>query len=1132
MVKDTSARYDFIGRNSDLLALTGAWEAMQGGNPHFILLRGDSGIGKTRLIQEFFSWLSSRHDNQHYWPDHLADSGKAMTLVPALPERPVSSTPDLPWLWMAVRCQERTHESDSIVAFDAVRRQLALHLAGLFQAQRRRAVHLNLVKAGFGLISSFALPGSGALVQAINTALDGGSGTLGAYEFYDAIKSKIHSNKSEAGTLRRAASQEQESMAGAALKAFRTLFSTDPKPPIILIIDDAHWLDGATSNVLTALLSAAGAQRWPLMIVAASWDEPLRFHEATAHSPYLVSLANHDYASDDVTFIEHQLSPLSLDELAQLVVQRLPHLDARAVTLIVERSAGDIDILDDFVQELTHSPGWLSASGDLAVPTSALGRLPSKAADMARRRLNAAGDHIREALTWASAQGIQFDELVLRDLLARLNRVCALHESLIQSDRRFGFTETSDHKHLELTGEFRRAVYFHACREFFLQHPDGNGFLRQLAAALRAIVEGDIWDELGHDEQQRIGGRLVALTRELGLRGRRWNDVVHGVLTQLAQARLLMGDSHGAEHYAEQLVRSRTVSVDLKEAARKTLVASAYMDGDIDRERRHLDEWRRSRRMTMEYFISESLFAMRQGDSDRSVSMAQRAQTVARNERERLDANLGLATALWSAGRPIEARRAIVDAEHAVGTVDTTDPLRLSLHHSIALVLHDLEQNAQVIYHTTECVARYQTAGNKQQELISRVNLGDALWGVGRLDDAAAQLGAAHAEAVAAHLLHAQDIAAICLGNVLREAGHEAEALLNLREGIALAAKIGHQWDRTYGEVYLEAATLTHDPSGSLRRLNGLRDQALRENYLYMAALATSLGYVARSELTAKASEDLSEPVPEAIAAFPIVHCFQSAARILRSSELTPTLVADFLRVLGQCEGIKGHRGFVLRALARVETEGGLSDVLRAFVQRWRGRFNWETTSTSEPSTFARCDYRTCEARCCYDGVYLVNNEEEKIRSAVVNNREFFAHVPDEFLTYGNWHGVSGIKTAVRPHEYESPDFPVHFNRTRCVFAHDDGGCSLQDFSTRHGSSPNEFKPISCVMHPLTPTATGMTPPPAYGEADHSYIGLAYPGFASFTPCGQPRSDGGQWQAVFAEEIEIWHARQNQDLGD
>ena len=813
-------RYEFIGREADLRILTEAWDATATGTPQVVLVRGDSGVGKTRLMQEFFAWLSSHHDKFHYWREIPADRKKALSLVPALADRPVGESPDLPWLWLAARCQEPIHASERVVAFDAVRHQIALHLAGIFQAQRRRAIHTGLAKAAFGFVASFALPGSGAVIEVVNAVLEGGSGTLSGYELYDAIKSKVGATRSESLTLQDVVSREQESIKESALKAFGALFAGTPAPPVVLTIDDAHWVDETTCDVLKAVLGVAGAQHWPLMVVLLSWDEPLRFEDSLVPCPALTAFVAPAHRADGVRFVEHDLTPLHAGQLSRLIQQRLPRLERDGATLLVERSAGDIDLLDDFVEELLHSPGWLDGDGRLAVPVPALLKLPSSATDMARRRLNAAGDEIREALTWASAQGNQFDEAIIRDLLGTMGRVKTLHDSLLQSDSRFGFIKTAAHELLELSGEFRRRLYFDTCRDFFQQHPRGQEFLRQLASALLALAESPVWQALDGAHAQRLGSRLLALVDELNLAGRQWDPTVHAVLGQLAQSRLALGDARGAEHYAQRLVGARTASPAAKEAARKTLIAAAYMEGDIARERSHLDAWHRSRKRSAPYYVLESMYAMRQGASSRSISMARKAQAAARTERDRLDAAIGLATALWSAGRPEASHKAITEAEHAFGRIDVSRADRISLHHATALALHDLERNMQVVYRANQCVAGYRESGNKQQEIISRVNLGDALWGVGRASEAAAQLETAYAEARATHLPHAEDIAAICFANALREQGKHEAALEKIGTGIELAGRIGHLWDKTYGEIYQEAILLERDPAASVARLD------------------------------------------------------------------------------------------------------------------------------------------------------------------------------------------------------------------------------------------------------------------------------------------------------------------------
>jgi transcriptional regulator with GAF, ATPase, and Fis domain len=42
-----------IGRSEDLAALDAALEEARGGNPVAVLVSGEAGIGKTRVIQEF-----------------------------------------------------------------------------------------------------------------------------------------------------------------------------------------------------------------------------------------------------------------------------------------------------------------------------------------------------------------------------------------------------------------------------------------------------------------------------------------------------------------------------------------------------------------------------------------------------------------------------------------------------------------------------------------------------------------------------------------------------------------------------------------------------------------------------------------------------------------------------------------------------------------------------------------------------------------------------------------------------------------------------------------------------------------------------------------------------------------------
>ena len=83
-----------------------------------------------------------------------------------------------------------------------------------------------------------------------------------------------------------------------------------------------------------------------------------------------------------------------------------------------------------------------------------------------------------------------------------------------------------------------------------------------------------------------------------------------------------------------------------------------------------------------------------------------------------------------------------------------------------------------------------------------------------------------------------------------------------------------------------------------------------------------------------------------------------------------------------------------------------------------------------------------CDNRCCYDGVYVTYSEEEKIKQHIQKYPNDFKHVPTEFLEKGEWEFLFGGKRTKRVfHDYLSPDYPAHFEKTICVFALEDGSC-------------------------------------------------------------------------------------------
>ena len=172
----------------------------------------------------------------------------------------------------------------------------------------------------------------------------------------------------------------------------------------------------------------------------------------------------------------------------------------------------------------------------------------------------------------------------------------------------------------------------------------------------------------------------------------------------------------------------------------------------------------------------------------------------------------------------------------------------------------------------------------------------------------------------------------------------------------------------------------------------------------------------------------------------------------------------------------------------------------------------------------ARCNITICEAMCCYDGVYLRAGEEEFLKELVARVQDLRAALPENFIEDGFWNGAFyGRKTATRPHEYHSAQFPAHFSKTRCVFGDDAGLCELEKFARGRGNHPWSCKPTACWMFPLSAQNGSPVPPPIDPALD-PYYQPGYPGYVSAVPCGRNDPKGQPWWETLRLEVEYLDA--------
>ncbi|WP_054939226.1 ATP-binding protein [Paenibacillus ihuae] len=139
---------DFVAREKELTYLLERFEHSGEGHTNLVVIEADTGVGKTRLIQEFYQYLTVNKDEFHYWPDTLVDKKHTMSIVPEFENLSNDQQFKLPWLWLALRChnQDERNSSQDNSALSQIRKQIRLHLGGLIESQKKQRKIFKLLR--------------------------------------------------------------------------------------------------------------------------------------------------------------------------------------------------------------------------------------------------------------------------------------------------------------------------------------------------------------------------------------------------------------------------------------------------------------------------------------------------------------------------------------------------------------------------------------------------------------------------------------------------------------------------------------------------------------------------------------------------------------------------------------------------------------------------------------------------------------------------------------------------------------------------------------------------------------------------------------------------------------------------
>jgi class 3 adenylate cyclase/tetratricopeptide (TPR) repeat protein len=244
--------------------------------------------------------------------------------------------------------------------------------------------------------------------------------------------------------------------------------------PLVLVVEDLHWIDPASESCLAALAKALGGAS--LLLV-------------TTYRPgYRPSWIDRSYAT------QIALAPLRRDDSLRVVHSLLPTLaahDPRA-RLILDKAEGN----PFFLEELVHAVGD-AADGPLRVPDSVQGVLAA--------RIDRLPETAKHVVQTAAVLGREFPERLLRAIADAPERLDAdLHELTRQEflyERSgaeepsyvFKHTLTQDVAHATLVTPRRRALHRRAADALMALYPDRVADLAPRLA--HHYLEAESWPE-------------------------------------------------------------------------------------------------------------------------------------------------------------------------------------------------------------------------------------------------------------------------------------------------------------------------------------------------------------------------------------------------------------------------------------------------------------------------------------------------------------------------------------------------------------------------------------------------------------------------------------------------------------
>ena len=343
----------FVGREKEREKLLNWWKEAQKGKPQIVTLIADTGVGKTRLVQELYEEIARQHQSScdkstPYWPASLGEA-RQRTVNPktesfsAIRDR---GQVQIPYLWWGMYWTDQPNETGT--AFIDSSHILDQHLKVLALDSRWSYVGKFFgisLEEGIQSAAQTAAEAAGAAVAAEAVPLLGK-----AVKGVRAVLSHHRERQITAKSGAERVIHNGEEAGNRVLAGLKEIFESKSPIPLLLFADDIHFskADQESLVFLEILINMARSKGWPLMVVATHWKAQWN-EDSEASGPSISkswrriteALTSIDSVTADAgkgIGVHHiSLKNMERPELKTIALSRNPKLSAEDINSILDR---------------------------------------------------------------------------------------------------------------------------------------------------------------------------------------------------------------------------------------------------------------------------------------------------------------------------------------------------------------------------------------------------------------------------------------------------------------------------------------------------------------------------------------------------------------------------------------------------------------------------------------------------------------------------------------------------------------------------------------------------------------------------------------------------------------------------